>query len=132
MAEAFTPTGIPMTDGMVHPEQPYVLSINSDSEAGLRVAEPSPPMVSRYTYPTAAPCNADYRAAIGAGIHALVANFYNDTRNGPHTWELLNRLIAMRAKFTYALAQTNLNQMARCLAWVEANGFAVEQVTGGK
>ena len=119
-------------DGVVHPERPYVLSINSDSEAGLRAAEPSPPMVSRYTYATPAPCNADYRAATDAGLHALVANFYNDQRNGPHSWELLNRLIAMRAQFTYALGQGNLNQMARCLAWAETNGFAVEQVTGGK
>jgi hypothetical protein len=132
MAEAFIPTGVPMTDGMVHPERPYVLSINSDSEAGLRSAEPSPPMVSRYTYTSSAPCNADYRGAIEASLHALVANFYNDTRNGPHSWELLNRLIAMRAQFTYALGQNNLNQMARCLAWAETNGFAVEQVTGGK
>lgn len=132
MAETFTPTGVPMADGTVHPEQPFVLSINSDSEAGLRVAEPSPPMVSRYTYATLALCNADYRAAVAADLHALVANFYNDTRNGPHSWELLNRLIAMRAQFTYALTQSNLNQMARCLAWAEANGFAVEQVTGGK
>jgi hypothetical protein len=121
-----------MSDGMVHPEQPYVLSINSDSEAGLKLAEPSPPMVSRYTYPTSATCNADYRAAIEAGLHALAATFYNDTRNGPHSWELLNRLVAMRAQFTYALAQSNLKQMARCLAWAETNGFTVEQVTGGK
>jgi hypothetical protein len=132
MTETFIPTGVPMTDGMVHPERPYVLSINSNSEAGLRAAEPSPPLVSRYTYTTPAPCNADYRAASEASLHALVANFYNDTRNGPHRWELLNRLIAMRAQFTYALGRSNLNQMARCLAWAEANGFAVEQVTGGK
>jgi hypothetical protein len=128
----FTPSGEALTDGIVHPERPYVLSINSASEAGLRAAEPSPPMVLRYTYPTLAPCNADYNAAIEAGLHALVANFYNDTRKGPHSWELLNRLIAMRAQFTYALGQGNLKQMARCLAWAETNGFTVEQVTGGK
>ena len=129
---AFTPSGEAMTDGMVHPERPYVFSISSDSEAALGAADPSPPGVSRYTYSTPAPCNADYNAAIDAGLHAIVANFYNDTRNGPHSWDLLKRLIAFRAKFTSALGRGDLNQMARCLAWAETNGFAVEQVTGGK
>jgi hypothetical protein len=128
----FTPSGEALTDGMVHPERPYVLSINSDSETGLRAAELSPPGVSRYTYPMLATCDAEYRAAIESGLHAIVANFYNDTRNGPHSWELLNRLIAMRARFTSSLGRGALTQMARVLAWAETNGFAVEQVTGGK
>ena len=67
----FTPSGEALTDGMVHPERPYVLSINSDSEAGLRAAEPLPPGVSRYTYSTLATCDAEYRVAIEAGLHGI-------------------------------------------------------------
>jgi len=140
METTFTPRGVLMTDGMVYPERPWILSVGR--RRGLYLADPAPEGIQRYAYgpEDRDMLEADFKAAQRQSqanpewrwygfTDEFVQSFADDK---PHSWVSLRRLPAMRARFSAALANDDLEAMGRCFAWGAANGFTPEQIANGQ
>src|SRR5262245_66693699 len=97
----FTPRGVPLVDGIVEPERPMVLSLNSPDKS-----------IARYSYARMAGGDDDYSRAIEAGFgppgkprelgSVILESFEGGTANGAHSYKDLKSLTAYRANFNKA------------------------------
>jgi hypothetical protein len=131
METTFTPRGVLMTDGMVYPERPWILSVGR--RKGLYLADPAPEGIQRYAYgPEDRDPNASPRPTRSGGGTALPTNCPELRRRQAAQLGIAAPTTRHACRFSAALANDDLEAMGRCFAWGAANAFTPEQIANGQ